>query len=83
MGAMPLQNLLQIKGDGAGPTALPTRPAKNITIRGIPDLGLIILYYILYNTLSCTTGDRCRKRSRFPVVVCIFLLIRLVLETIF
>ena len=36
LGVVTLQNLLQIKGEGAGPTALPGRPAKDITVRGKP-----------------------------------------------
>ena len=34
-GAVTLQNLLQINGDGAGPAGPPTRPAANISVLGI------------------------------------------------
>ena len=35
LGAVTLQNLLSIRGDGAGPAGLPTEPAKDITVRGV------------------------------------------------
>eukprot|EP01049_Picozoa_sp_SAG25_P009166 SAG25_NODE_885_length_4932_cov_8.691082_3_plen_91_part_00 len=35
LGVVTLQNLLSIRGDGAGPGSRPTEPARNITVRGI------------------------------------------------
>ena len=35
LGAVMLQNLLSIRGTGAGPSAGPTESASNITVRGV------------------------------------------------
>ena len=56
LGAVMLQNLLQIHGDGAGPTGPPTRPAANISVRGLGFRDAGYTYAIRDLFPSCSTA---------------------------